>query len=452
MPTDTKSYPYGSLRQTKLGAQTWRDREAGVMAFGDQALYDNRVRLPGGVVPGAPRKFKIKTDEEYADGGIEVSENYPFADTLKKKVLESNTHRLTRGIRQGTVSDASKDGEVSSDGGGHNATHTFFAGLPATAAFGPSIRNPIIAFPPEQASPEYPYNSVRSTESGHLFEADDTPGYERIKEAHRRGTFYEILPDGTKVTKIVRDNFSLVVGNDFVNVRGAAIVTVEGDCNLYTKGNLTQQVDGDYNLRIKGAYNMKCKEDVSVKVGGNYHETIDKSKNSDIKHDKKVDIGANESRTIGAGMMFGGALSVGFLGMGNRSVSVVGTENKKVRLKKSTFAVMHESDGMTFEKTAFFKDSSLTVLGNTTLSSGGFTTLIGDLGCNMESGVLMTKLDYDNPLGSKHGVARKPTSTISVTPFIASVNSKLITRVKGMLTEVNADNLLRLSGGIITIN
>ena len=197
---------------------------------------------------------------------------------------------------------------------------------------------------------------------------------------------------------------------------------------------------------------MKCKEDVSVKVGGNYHETIDKSKNSDIKHDKKVDIGANESRTIGAGMMFGGALSVGFLGMGNRSVSVVGTENKKVRLKKSTFAVMHESDGMTFEKTAFFKDSSLTVLGNTTLSSGGFTTLIGDLGCNMESGVLMTKLDYDNPLGSKHGVARKPTSTISVTPFIASVNSKLITRVKGMLTEVNADNLLRLSGGIITIN
>ena len=379
MATDTKNYPYGTVRQAKLAPDPIRDQDSGVLAFGENAVYDNRFRVSeNGIVLGAPRKFKIKTIKEYADGGEEVSENYPFIDTLKKKVLESNTPRATRGIRQGTPSDGTA-GDSSIEGGGHNYVHTFFASLPATAKPGATVRNPIVAFPPERSSPQYPYNSVRLTESGHLFEVDDTPGAERIKEAHRRGTFYEILDDGTKVTKIVKDKYTLVVGNDFVNVRGAAIVTVEGDCNLYTKGNLTQQVGGDYNINVKGAYNLKCRSNMAVKVDGNYHEVITKNKNSDIKQDKKVEIGANESRMVGTGKMFGGVLSVGWLGMGNRSISVLGTESKMVRMNKNTYAFKHSSSGAMYETTALFEQSSLTFLGNTTIASGGFISNVATI-------------------------------------------------------------------------
>ncbi len=81
-------------------------------------------------------------------------------------------------------------------------------------------------------------------------------------------------------------------------------------------------------------------------------------------------------------------------------------------------------------------------MGNTTLSSGGYTSLIGDLGCNMYSGILMSKSDFIS----------SPTSTISVSPFMASVKSKLISQMSGLLATVEGEALLKLKGGITMIN
>ena len=67
-------------------------------------------------------------------------------------------------------------------------------------------------------APEYPYNNVFETESGHLKEYDDTKGHERITERHMSGTQYEIQPDGTKNERIVRDKYCLVVGQDTLEV------------------------------------------------------------------------------------------------------------------------------------------------------------------------------------------------------------------------------------------
>ena len=39
---------------------------------------------------------------------------------------------------------------------------------------------------------KYPYNHVHQSESGHLIEVDDTPGFERLHRYHRTGTFEEI--------------------------------------------------------------------------------------------------------------------------------------------------------------------------------------------------------------------------------------------------------------------
>ena len=66
----------------------------------------------------------------------------------------------------------------------------------------------------------YPFNTVEESDSGHFREMDDTPDHERIKESHRTGTFYEIHPDGTKVTKVIKDDFSVTIGDKGVKVDG----------------------------------------------------------------------------------------------------------------------------------------------------------------------------------------------------------------------------------------
>ena len=62
----------------------------------------------------------------------------------------------------------------------------------------PHAAEPIGEYQPVSTyAPEYPYNNVMETESGHLKEYDDTKGHERITERHMSGTQYEVCADGT---------------------------------------------------------------------------------------------------------------------------------------------------------------------------------------------------------------------------------------------------------------
>ena len=106
--------------------------------------------------------------------------------------------------------------------------------------------------PASAYAPVYPYNNVYETESGHVKEYDDTPGYERIKERHKSGTQYEIQPNGSKIEKIVRDNYQLVVGHDTLEVRGNVKIIVSGDANIAVAKNLTAQVGQDMTTIVGG--------------------------------------------------------------------------------------------------------------------------------------------------------------------------------------------------------
>jgi len=103
---------------------------------------------------------------------------------------------------------------------------------------------------------KYPFNRVNESESGHISEIDDTPNAERLHTYHRTGTFEEIHPDGSKVTKVVADNYEIVAGSDFVHVSGDVNVTINGNCNLLVEKNLTTHVKGDYNLTVDGHLTM----------------------------------------------------------------------------------------------------------------------------------------------------------------------------------------------------
>lgn len=110
--------------------------------------------------------------------------------------------------------------------------------IPTTAIEQNTIHKNLMG--PEPASAyhaRYPYNKVTQTESGHVFEIDDTPSFERLHTYHRSGTYNEINEEGRRVNKIVGDDFEIVQKDQTVFIRG--------NVNIKVKGNYTLDVDGD---------------------------------------------------------------------------------------------------------------------------------------------------------------------------------------------------------------
>ena len=90
-----------------------------------------------------------------------------------------------------------------------------------------------------KAKENYPTNKVYQTETGHYKEYDDTAGAERIKEAHTSGTYYEMQADGSIVTFITKDSYSIVLGDESVTIAGKVTVNVGGDVDLTAGGTVS---------------------------------------------------------------------------------------------------------------------------------------------------------------------------------------------------------------------
>ena len=128
----------------------------------------------------------------------------------------------------------------------------------------------------------YPKNHVLETESGHIKEYDDTSGQERIHEYHKIGTFYEIDKDGNKSTRIVGDNYEVVAGSDFVNIKGTANLTIDSNCNTYIKGNWNIQVDGTKTEVVTGAVSETYKSTKTENVTGAVQETFSSTQTTNV--------------------------------------------------------------------------------------------------------------------------------------------------------------------------
>lgn len=117
----------------------------------------------------------------------------------------------------------------------------------------------------------YPFNHVHETESGHVMEFDDTPNNERIHIYHNSGTFSEIDRNGTKVNKIVGDNFEILERNGYVHIKGNVNITVEGNANIAVGNNCELEVNGNLNGNITGNANWSVGGDWNVRAQGHYH-------------------------------------------------------------------------------------------------------------------------------------------------------------------------------------
>ena len=126
----------------------------------------------------------------------------------------------------------------------------------------------------------YPYNHVYESEGGHIREIDDTAGKERIHERHSSGTGYEVHPDGSKVTRVKKDNYDLITGDSFVHIKGDQATTTDGGVRVFVNadgstadGHYTIEVGNNANINIqvnKGNVNVVTTQgDINLKSGAN---------------------------------------------------------------------------------------------------------------------------------------------------------------------------------------
>lgn len=125
-------------------------------------------------------------------------------------------------------------------------------------------------------NPLYPYNKAYETESGHIIEYDDTPGYERITFTHRTGSFIDLYPTGSRVDKITKSKYEVVLGDDYVHVMGRALVSVGEGCYI--------KVLGDANIEVDNSINLTANGDCNMAIGGAWN-VIAKSLNFNVEGD-----------------------------------------------------------------------------------------------------------------------------------------------------------------------
>ena len=157
----------------------------------------------------------------------------------------------------------------------------------------------------------YPYNHVFESESGHVFEIDDTLDNERLFTQHRTGTSQEIDKDGNQVNIIKGDHYNIISGKRQAVIEGNADITIGGRHKVYI--NKDGQTDNHYDIQVgpnasvniqidKGDMNVVLKDGkLNTNVAGDYNMKIGGNMNLDVRGNKTETVsGSKTSNTTGA--------------------------------------------------------------------------------------------------------------------------------------------------------
>ena len=264
-----------------------------------------------GALPGVPESLSsISTNKGFQDN---TNANYPkyletdvnrLAVNLKEDGAETNPHSsltLRRSDVDLGVSVADIDEQIDIAGAGNGSIDV---------DLGDSWDEPVTTY-----AAEYPKNHVMETEGGHIREYDDTIGAQRIHERHAAGTGYEIDNDGTKITRVKKDQYHIVSNDDYIHIQGAAKQTVDKGLKVFVNknaeegnnynievgagANVTVQVNkGDINMvAVDGDINMKMSDDCNIDIGGNFNVTVAGDASETIAGKKDELVTGNSKKT-----------------------------------------------------------------------------------------------------------------------------------------------------------
>ena len=166
----------------------------------------------------------------------------------------------------------------------------------------------------------YPRNHVYESEGGHIKEFDDTPGKERIHERHTSGTGFEIHPDGSKVTRVKKDNYEVITDDNYLHIQGISRHTI--DEGLRIRVNAKGEAGNNYNVEVGQGSN------VNIEVnGGNINLTTLGSGQAAAGQTTAGDININAARNLN--------MNVGK----DFNVNVIGKAVEEIGLSKDEFVV-----------------------------------------------------------------------------------------------------------------
>jgi hypothetical protein len=157
--------------------------------------------------------------------------------------------------------------------------------------------------------PQYPYNNVTQTKSGHTFEMDDTSGRERIRIQHRANTFIEMHPNGDEVHKVYGNGYEIIIKDKNVEIKGTCNITINGNANMHVLGDKNEKIDGNYTMEVMGNYSQRVRGTSGMIVTADKYLSL--STNRDFGG--VLSLSAGSHIMVNGDVEVGGSLSADFL-------------------------------------------------------------------------------------------------------------------------------------------
>jgi GH24 family phage-related lysozyme (muramidase) len=145
---------------------------------------------------------------------------------------------------------------------------------------------------------QYPYVHTMETESGHIQEFDDTPGYERYRLVHPTGSYEEVAPDGRRTRKTMADLYDMTSADGNIFIGGDKKVNVGGNETYYNMSSRLHQIDGSNTLFIRGDETKTIEGDGTLYVKGNIKIVVDGDADILVKGDAKTQVEGNHDYTV----------------------------------------------------------------------------------------------------------------------------------------------------------
>ncbi len=245
-------------------SQLWAVEGSWVVGFFQDGA-DAQHPILIGTLPGFPSKLADKdANKGFQDA---VNANYPKykeTDVNRLSVGDDDNPHSTLTLRKADIDESVVTAQI--DG--------VFAGVAQidqdlddnASVVGGRITGGTWTEPTTTYAAKYPHNHVYETEGGHIKEYDDTVDAKRIHERHSSGSGYEIHNDGTKVTRVKKDNYTIITENDYLHIQGTGRQTI--DEGLRVRVNADGITGNNYNIEVGQGSN------VNVEVnGGNINLT-----------------------------------------------------------------------------------------------------------------------------------------------------------------------------------
>tara|TARA_R100001594_G_scaffold60214_1_gene94173 strand:+ start:749 stop:1972 length:1224 start_codon:yes stop_codon:yes gene_type:complete len=239
------------------------DNETG---FNDPRDEEKRKKDPKGNMIGKGQKKQIY----YKDGrgaiivNNEKGESYPKAWAVE----EPDTNRLARNEKiDETIVQLKKDNLDKDVPTSDITCESVKAGITKKSTASKSEAGKWTE-PKTAYDVKYPHNHVYESESGHTFEVDDTPNRERLHKYHRTGTFEEIHPNGDRVIKVVRNDYTVILKNECIHIDGWTNVTMDKACKIFVNADKEDGNHLDIHVGNKANLNIEVNEgEINTKIG-----------------------------------------------------------------------------------------------------------------------------------------------------------------------------------------